>query len=71
MGFFKEISKHKALTGALILLILVIIILAQNRDYVQIKALFWRFSAHKVLFIAGAMIFGYLTGKLIEFFLKK
>jgi len=67
MGFFQIAKRHKALVGLLILLIIVIIILAQNRDYVQIKILFWSFSAQKVLFILGLMVFGYLVGKLIEF----
>ena len=71
MGFFQLIKRHKALVGVLILLVLVIIILAQNRDYVQIKILFWNFSAQKVLFIMGVMVFGYLVGKLVEFSVRK
>jgi|Deesub1362A_J573_1020465.scaffolds.fasta_scaffold00116_60 uncharacterized integral membrane protein len=71
MGFFQTLSRHKALTSVLVLLGLVIIILVQNRDYVQFRVFFWQFSAHKVLFIAGVMSFGYLLGKLIEFSLRK
>jgi len=51
-------KRHKSLIGVIVLLIIIVIVLAQNRDYVQIKVLFWHFSAHKILFIVGVMIFG-------------
>lgn len=71
MGVSSTMKRHKSLIGVIVLLIIVVIVLAQNRDYVQIKVLFWHFSAHKILFIVGVMIFGYLVGRVLEVSLRK
>jgi len=70
MKFFKFLLGHKALVLLAVIVIIAIIILFQNAEFVNFKILFWQFAAQKVIFIIGAMIFGYIIGKLIEVSIK-
>ncbi|MFQ6038779.1 MAG: hypothetical protein ACE5LV_09210 [Candidatus Aminicenantales bacterium] len=71
MGFFTTLGRHKTLSFLVVVLVLAVIILVQNRDLVQFRVFFWKVSAHKVLFIAAVMVFGYLLGKLVELTVRK
>lgn len=71
MKFIQLIGRHKTITLLIVILILLVIIVIQNSDMVNIRILFWRISAQKIIFIPGAMLFGYLLGKLIEVALSK
>jgi len=72
MKFITFVRRHKALTLLTLISMVVIIVLFQNSDPVDFKVLFWQFSAQKVIFILGAMFFGYIIGKLVEFsFIKR
>jgi uncharacterized integral membrane protein len=61
------VRRHKALTLLTLILIVVLIVLFQNSDYINFRILFWQFSAQKVIFILGTMFLGYIVGKLFEF----
>lgn len=71
MKYINFIKKHKTMTLLIAISLIVLIILLQNTDYVIIRILFWRISAHKILFILAAMVLGYIIGKLVEIPLKK
>jgi uncharacterized integral membrane protein len=71
MKFFNFIRKHKALTLLTLILVVVIIVLFQNSDYINFRIIFWQFSAQKVIFILGAMFLGYIIGKLVELSFRK
>ncbi|MBE0461504.1 MAG: DUF1049 domain-containing protein [Candidatus Aminicenantes bacterium] len=66
MKFFNFLLRHKALVLLTVIIIIAVIVLLQNSDFVNVKILFWQFSAQKVIFIIGAMILGYIIGKLVE-----
>jgi len=71
MKFITFVRRHKALTLLTLISMVVIIVLFQNSDPVDFKVLFWQFSAQKVIFILGAMFFGYIIGKLVELSFRK
>jgi len=71
MKFITFVKKHKALTLLTLISMVVLIVLFQNSDSVKFKVLFWQFSAQKVIFILGAMVLGYIIGKLGEFSFRK
>jgi uncharacterized integral membrane protein len=71
MKFIAFVKKHKALTLLTLISMVVLIVLFQNSDSVKFKVLFWQFSAQKVIFILGAMVLGYIVGKLGEFSFRK
>ncbi len=71
MKFITFVRKHKALTLLTLISMVVFIVLFQNSDSVNFKVLFWQFSAQKVIFILGAMVLGYIVGKLGEFSFRK
>ena len=71
MKFVTFVRRHKALTLLTLISIVVLIVLFQNSDSVNIKVLFWQFSAQKVIFILGAMFLGYIIGKLVELSFRK
>ncbi len=71
MKFFKFLLGYKAIVLLAVIVIIAVIILFQNAEFVSFKILFWQFSAQKVIFIIGAMIFGYIIGKLIEVSIRK
>jgi len=65
------IRRHKTLTLLTLFIVIIIIVLFQNSDYVYFTILFWRFSAQKVILILGAMFLGYIIGKLVEISIRK
>jgi len=65
------VRRHKALTFLSLILVVVLIVLFQNSDYINFRILFWQFSAQKVILILGAMFLGYIIGKLVEFSFRK
>ena len=71
MKFIAFVRRHKALTLLTLISMVVLIVLFQNSDSVKFKVLFWQFSAQKVIFILGAMVLGYIVGKLSEFSFRK
>ncbi len=71
MKFITFVRRHKALTLLTLISMVVLIVLFQNSDSVNFKVLFWQFSAQKVIFILGAMVLGYIVGKLSEFSFRK
>lgn len=71
MKFINFIRRHKALSLLTLILIIVLIFLLQNSDYVNFRILFWKFSAQKIIFILGAMFLGYIIGKLAEISIRK
>ncbi len=71
MKFIAFVRRHKALTLLTLISMVVLIVLFQNSDSVNFRVLFWQFSAQKVIFILGAMVLGYIVGKLGEFSFRK
>jgi len=71
MKFITFVRRHKALTLLTLISIVVLIVLFQNSVSVDFNVLFWQFSAHKVIFILGAMFLGYIIGKLVELSFRK
>lgn len=71
MKFFNLVKRHKALTFLTLILVIVLIVLFQNSDYINFRILFWQFSAQKVILILGAMFLGYIIGKLVELSFRK
>jgi len=71
MKFITLVRRHKALTLLTLISMVVLIVLFQNSDSVNFKVLFWQFSAQKVIFILGAMVLGYIIGKLVELSFRK
>jgi|GEM_PF-1257775 len=71
MKFINFIRRHKSLSLLTLILIIVLIFLLQNSDYVNFRILFWQFSAQKIIFILGAMFLGYIIGKLVEISIRK
>lgn len=71
MKFINFIRRHKASSLLTLILIIVLIFLLQNSDYVNFRILFWQFSAQKIIFILGAMFLGYIIGKLVEISIRK
>ena len=71
MKFITFVRRHKALTLLTLISMVVLIVLFQNSDSVKFKVLFWQLSAQKVIFILGAMVLGYIVGKLGEFSFRK
>ncbi len=71
MKFITFVRRHKALTLLTLISMVVLIVLFQNSDSVKFKVLFWQFSAQKVIFILGAMVLGYIIGKLVELSFRK
>jgi uncharacterized integral membrane protein len=71
MKFVTFVRRHKALTLLTLISMVVLIVLFQNSDSVNFRVLFWQFSAQKVIFILGAMVLGYIIGKLVELSFRK
>jgi len=71
MKFFKFLLGHKVLVLLAVIVIIAVIILFQNAEFVNFKILFWQISAQNVIIILGAMIFGYIIGKLFEVSIRK
>ena len=71
MKFINFIRRRKALSLLTLILIIVLIFLLQNSDYVNFRILFWQFSAQEVIFIPGVMFLGYIIGKLVEISIRK